>query len=152
MAYSFINKKKEKAKKVGKEFVIRKGAPSSSVYKNFLTVLMTMLLDHDVELILRRYRADKTGKQRRYVHACIQQIADHCGYIPAELKIDIKIQLGLINDVTVDGKTYALVRSTEDLTVDDYGVFITGVLKMADQLDSPEAPFKLKNPAFFGCG
>lgn len=97
------------------------------------------------EVIIKKYRKNKTDQQRKYAHACIGVIAKHCGDDPKHLKVRIKHSLGLIEEIWSDGKVISVEKSTEDLSRDEYGVFIETIKTLGLNLD-----IQLPEPRNFG--
>ena len=94
-----------------------------------------------VEIIVREAKCTKTAQQRKYAHACLGVIAKDIGYDPQRLKVDIKVQLGLIEKIYTNGQVITQITSTEQLTKEQYGAFIDAILGLAAELNIklPEA-------------
>lgn len=88
-----------------------------------------------IQVAIDEQKKGKTRQQEKYAHACIGVIAKEVGENPEHLKVRIKHQLGLIEEVYSQGKVITMVRSTSDLKRDEYGDFINAIQLLAGHLN-----------------
>lgn len=88
-----------------------------------------------IEVALKEAKKSKTRQQEKYLHACIGEIAKETGENAEHLKVRIKAQVGLIEEVWHKGKVLTIARSTSDLTRDEYGELIESVQALAGYLN-----------------
>lgn len=117
----------------------------SAVWSFFKQVLKEFKESGGAQVDVKKYRKNKTDQQRKYAHACIGVIAKETGENSEHLKVRIKHSIGLIEEIYSGGKVLTLVRSTEDLDREEYGVFINSINTLAANLE-----IKLPQPKSFG--
>ena len=133
------------------DFVLRfDGQQNERVIDNLVSAIEHALKDGDIDISVSKHQKSKSAQQRKYAHYLISEVAKYCGYKSDDLKTDIKVRLGLINNQVVDGGIITKEISTEKLKRDDYGIFITEILRIAKFVSQPDTPLRLKQPKFFG--
>lgn len=105
------------------------------VWEAFKAFLKEMRASGGAEVVVKKYRKNKSDQQRKYAHMCIGIIAKEVGERPEHLKIRIKHSIGLIEEIYSNGKVITVERSTEDLSRDEYGMFINTIKTLSMNLN-----------------
>lgn len=88
----------------------------------------------DVEIVIKKAEKSRTSQQNKYFHGLLGLLANHAGYEPERLKIEIKHQLGLIEKVLINGEVITSIKSTAQLNTEDFGKLINTVQSLLDQM------------------
>lgn len=97
------------------------------------------------ELTVKKPKSIKSSQQRAYAHKCLQVIANYAGDTMMDLKLRIKVAVGLFVEKWASGRVVTIEISTEDLTKSEYSEFIEAILMTGEHLD-----LKMPKPADIG--
>lgn len=108
-----------------------------AIRSNAISFIMNMSLDKSVEIIIRRYRKNKSDAQRGAFHFLCQTLGDQLGYSMNEIKELVKKDVYGTHEVQVGNKVFEVTCSSEKneqgepRTTDEYARLIDGVYRMA---------------------
>lgn len=108
-----------------------------SVKANALSFISNLSMDKSVEIIIRRYRKNKTEAQRGAFHFLCQALGDQLGYSLNEIKELVKKDVYGVHEVRIGDLAFEVTCSSErnedgdPRTTDEYARLIDGVYRMA---------------------
>lgn len=88
-------------------------------------------MDRPMEVVVRRFKLDKTAEQRGWFHKLCEIAAEHY-HVPAwKIKQAVKMELFGYEVVEFGGKKIPVTRSSEDLDRKEYSQLIDKLYRMA---------------------
>lgn len=112
------------------QFVIRDG----KILTNCIQFIQGLPSHKEWSVIIKPYKKDLTGQQRRFFHQCVDVIAGFNGDSPEDIKMRIKYACLPLRKIHVNGKTYMVPVSTESLTRSEYSTLIDAALILGSSL------------------
>lgn len=88
------------------------------------------LIGHEVELVIRKRRTKRSGKQNRWIHAAASALADHCGLSLAEMKCELMGACWGWHTLP-SGHEVPVKLHTSDMTVDEAAHFTDWLIAWA---------------------
>jgi len=120
-----------------------------TVWANMVAFIRS-LGESSLVITIEQLKPRKSTQQRAYAHFLIDCIAEFVGVNPDYLKKEIKVNLGLIETEVISGKVITTVTSTESLSKDEYSVFVTEIVNIAQSLSDSNTGFVIPDRKFFG--
>ena len=89
--------------------------------------------EQDAEVVIRKFKKDKTPSQRGAFHALCKKFGDELGWTLAEVKEHVKKSLYGTYSKTLGDVTTEHIKSSEECDRDEYNELIERLLLIASQ-------------------
>lgn len=103
---------------------------------NSMVALMRQMVKQGVVVVDFGYKKlTRSNQQNRYFHKLVGLVAEHQGEDAEKVKRQIKHSIGLIEKELINGELITIIKSTADLTVDDFSKLIEETIKICVYLE-----------------
>lgn len=121
---------------MNESFVIdRKNPGAKVIFNNVINAIRSLSQEGVLVVELSFKKLTRSHQQNRYFHKLVGLIAEYQGENPERVKRQIKHSIGLIEKDMINGELITMIKSTADLTVDEFSQLIEQTISVCQYLD-----------------